>query len=104
MVIRIQPEELESAAREAKPKRWEAMMNTIAEQWLKEGEARGEARTRSAILVRLLKRRFGRLPAGVRKRIDGASQDQLDTWLDAVLDAPEWEAVFRKSPETNRSA
>ena len=104
-VYSIKREELESAAREAKPKRWEAMMDTIAEQWLKEGEARGmelgmargEARTRSAILVRLLKLRFGRLPAVVRKRIDGASQDQLDTWLDAVLDAPELEAVFTKA-------
>ena len=103
-VCSIKREDLESAAREVKPKRWESMMDTIAEQWLKEGEARGEARARSAILSRQLRHRFGRLPAGVRKRIDGASEDQLDTWLDAVLDAPELEAVFRRAPETNRSA
>ncbi len=69
-------------------------MGTIAERWLKEGEARGEARTRTAILARQLEHRFGPLPAGVRKRIDGATQEQLDTWLDTVLDAPELQTVF----------
>ena len=93
-VYSIELEDLASAARKAKPERWEAMMGTIAERWLKEGEARGEARTRTAILARQLEHRFGPLPAGVRKRIDGATQEQLDTWLDTVLDAPELQTVF----------
>ena len=103
-VYSIEPEDLASAARKAKPERWEAMMGTIAEQWLKEGEARGEARTRTAIFARLLEHRFGPLPARVRKRIDGASQKQLDAWLDNVLDAPNLKAVFRKVAGASRNA
>ena len=79
-------------------------MGTIAEDLLRRGEARGielgeargSLRARTEILARLLERRFGPLPARIRKRIDDAAQEQLDAWLEAVLDAPELKAVFRK--------
>ena len=80
-------------------------MGTVAETWTKqaqaEGKARGEARGRAEglaegeakSLTRLLERRFGPLPRPVRDRIAAASLEQLDTWLDAILDAPSLEAV-----------
>ncbi|WP_142105014.1 DUF4351 domain-containing protein [Pseudonocardia cypriaca] len=45
-------------------------------------------------LVRLLSRKFGPLPAGVRKRIDAASSDRLEVWSDRMLDAPTLDEVF----------
>ena len=59
-----------------------------------EGEAKGEVRGRASILNRLLERRFGSLPATVRERVRSASVRELDTWGDAVLEAPTLEAVF----------
>ena len=52
--------------------------NTLAK-----GRAEGEAKS----LTRLLERRFGPLPAAVRSRIDVADLNQLDAWIDRVLDA-----------------
>ena len=117
-VHEMQPAALEEALRAAKPERWEALMGTVAEAWTKralaEGEARGEARGKAEglargeargkaeglaegeakSLTRLLERRFGPLPGPVRDRITAASLEQLDTWLDAILDAPSLEALF----------
>ena len=67
-----------------------------------EGEARGrtegEARGRTSILNRLLERRFGRVPAAFRERVQSASEHEFDAWLDALLDAPTLEAVFEHAP------
>ena len=48
-----------------------------------EGVAEGEAKS----LLRLLERRFGSLPGWARERVSAASLEQLDAWLDGVLDA-----------------
>lgn len=55
-----------------------------------EGRTEGEARA----LLRQLERRFGPLPQSVRERVAAAGLDQLDLWLDRVLDAPDLDAVF----------
>ena len=102
-VYDIERAAFENAARMAKPERWEALVGTIAEEWIKQGEARGlargEARGRSATLARQLERRFGPLPPAARRRIDRATQPELDGWLDAVLNAPTLDAVFRDARE-----
>ena len=59
-----------------------------------EGEARGIAKGRKRDLVRLLERRFGALSDADRARIEGADLDQLDTWIDRVLDVKNLKAVF----------
>ena len=59
-----------------------------------EGEARGLAKGEAKSLIRLLERRFGPLPAAVRSRIDGADLNQLDAWIDRVLDAKSLDAMF----------
>ena len=100
-------EDLERAARIAKPQRWEALMSTIAQEWIKTGEARGEARGRSAglaegeargrakALLQLLEMRFGAVPEGVQTRVLAASPCELETWIGGVLDARDLDAVFR---------
>jgi hypothetical protein len=59
---------------------------TTAEQLRAEGEAR--------VLVRLLTRKFGAVPAAVQQRIDTASLEQIETWCDRVLDATTLDEVF----------
>lgn len=97
---------LTEALRKAKPDRWEAMMSTVAEEWIKrgeargkqlglmEGEARGEARGKAALLLRLIERRFGPAPETVRARISAADSADLDAWADSAIDAPSLDDVF----------
>jgi hypothetical protein len=52
-----------------------------------EGEAKGEAKGKREILLLLLRRRFGRLPAATVARIREANAAQLDRWILRVLPA-----------------
>ena len=58
----------------------ETIENTIRNTIKKEAEAN--------ILVRLLTRRFGPLPKWAKTRVSKANSEQLEKWMDAVLDAP----------------
>ncbi len=95
-----------------------ALMGTLAETWKKEGEARGEARGEAKglaagealgrekglaegeargeakLLMHLLVKRFGPLPEPVIAQIAAGSIDDLDRWVDRVLDAADLAAVF----------
>ncbi|WP_281168731.1 hypothetical protein [Tepidiphilus margaritifer] len=42
----------------------------------------------------MLARRFGPLPEWVQQRLQDATPDALETWLDRVLDAQRLEDVF----------
>ena len=52
-----------------------------------EGKAKGKAEGKAESLKRLLTRRFSVLPDWAAQRIEGASPDQLDAWLDGIFDA-----------------
>lgn len=60
-----------------------------------EGEIKGEIKGKIESLKRLLARRFGSIPDWAEERIKKADGDQLDLWLDAVLDSSSLEALFR---------
>jgi hypothetical protein len=49
--------------------------------------------------MRPLTRRFGPLPAWAIARIDAATIDQLNTWLDNIFDADRLEVLI--GPETD---
>ena len=103
-------DELEQKLAGARAGQTEGIVGTIMEKLRAEGEAKGraegvaegeakgraegEAKGEAKSLTRLLERRFGSLPAAVKARIDGADLDQLDAWIDRVLDATSLEAVF----------
>jgi hypothetical protein len=80
----------------------EGVVSTIAEALIAEGEAKGRAegeasgmaRGKKQDLTRLLERRFGPLSQPIKERIVKARLDQLDAWIDRVLDAESLEAVF----------
>ncbi|MFZ4536861.1 DUF4351 domain-containing protein [Propionivibrio sp.] len=63
--------------------------NAIAEGILL-GEQRGEA----LALQRLLNKRLGPLPAEVAAQISAAGPEQIEAWLDLVLDAADLAAIF----------
>jgi predicted transposase YdaD len=52
------------------------------------GLAEGFVDGRREALVKLLTRRFGPLPADTRRKLNAATIEKLDRWLDNVLDAP----------------
>ena len=80
----------------------EGVVTTIADTLEARGRAEGEilgmVRGRQQDLTRLLQRRFGPLPAGSRDRISKAGTDQLDLWIDRVLDAGSLGEVFGDGP------
>ena len=101
-VYNVTQDELQTTLHEAGYHDLEALVGTIAETLLEQGEARGLAKGRvegkAEILTRLLERRFGPLSGDIRNRISTANLTQLDSWLDAVIDAPELAAVFEAAP------
>ena len=78
--------EILKVARRHFPKE-EPMFRSAADRLKEEGEARGEARGKADTLMRLLVRRFGQVPRTAERRVRQAAADQLDTWLDRILDA-----------------
>ena len=70
----------------------EDIIMTIAEQWKMEGRQEG----RNAILSRLLAKRFGQdvVNLQVQKRLQNASEEELDLWAERILDAQSIEDVF----------
>lgn len=57
------------------------------EELRQKGRQEGRQEGQSAVLSRLLRLRFGILPPWAEARLEGATQTQLETWIDAVLTA-----------------
>lgn len=60
----------------------------------REGREEGRAEGGSALLGRLLTRRFGPLPKSVTERLAHATTGQLEVWAERVLDARTLDDVF----------
>ena len=60
------------------------------QQGMQQGMQQGEA----LALQKLLTIRFGAIPSDTVGRITAASPDQLDAWLNLVMDAPSLASVF----------
>jgi len=59
----------------------------LYEMSLAASEARGEARGKAEVLLKLLQLRFGSLSETTRARVQSATPEQLDAWVDEVLRA-----------------
>ncbi|KFB77375.1 MAG: DUF4351 domain-containing protein [Candidatus Accumulibacter sp.] len=55
---------------------------------------RGKAEGEALALQKLLKKRFGAVPSDVLAKISAASLEQIDAWLDLVLDARSLDDIF----------
>ncbi len=69
------------------------MLAERLEEWAYAYKAEGEA----LALQRLLKKRFGAVPSEVLAKISVASLEQIDGWLDQVLDARSLDDLFGPS-------
>ena len=74
-------------------------MSTTLERGIAEGVAKGRAEGRAEgvaeTLTRLLVKRFGPLTPEQTTKIESATPDQLDAWVDRVFDATSIEGVLR---------
>ena len=61
----------------------------------KEGREQGGREGREALLLRMLARKFGDVPADVAARIHAATTDDLDRWGEALVTATTLESVFQ---------
>lgn len=68
------------------------MLAETVEQWKVEWMARGKAEGLSESLMRILTKRFG--AGNYAIKLQGASFEQLEMWLDRAIDADSVEAVF----------
>ena len=67
---------------------------TLAEKWKAEGEAKGRAEGKAETLRKLLTLKFGVLTEPIARRIAGASEAELDCWIERVLIADTLDAVL----------
>ncbi len=93
--MNLMPLMLEASLRRTKSDRWEALMGTVAEAWLEQGRAEGQA----GIVLRLLELRFGEVPDAARERILGSSASELEAWADAVLGAASLDEALAARPD-----
>ena len=70
------------------------MLAERLEEWAHAYKAEGKAEGEALALQRLLKKRFGAVPSDVLVKISVASLEQIDAWLDQVLDARSLDDIF----------
>jgi len=66
----------------------------FARRYFGQGKAEGKSEGKAELLVRQLTRRFGRISAAARARLDAASPEDLDRWAERFIDAASLEEVF----------
>ena len=74
------------------------MLAERLEEWVHGYEAKGKAEGKALALQKLLSKRFGAVPSEVLEKIAGASPEQMDAWLDRVLEARSLEDLFGPDP------
>jgi predicted transposase/invertase (TIGR01784 family) len=88
---------LSQALEAAHPNVKDAQMTTLAEKWTAEGKAEGraegKAEGKAETLRKLLTLRFGELTEATELRLAGASEAELDCWVERVLTAETLDAV-----------
>ncbi|HCO76785.1 MAG TPA: hypothetical protein DIT50_01065 [Rhodocyclaceae bacterium] len=63
-------------------------------EWFQQGEEKGFYLGELQTLQRQLTKRFGPLPEAVQVRLSTASREEIERWLDRVLDAQTLDEVF----------
>lgn len=74
-----------------------AYVSSVERIGIEKGIQQGEA----LALQKLLTIRFGTIPPDAVGKITTASSDQLDAWLNLVMDAPSLASVFADHPPAN---
>jgi hypothetical protein len=58
------------------------------------GLEQGRAQAKAETLMRMLRRRFGEVPAAIEMRVSAAAVPDIDNWIDALVDGKPLDAVF----------
>ncbi|MDP3876873.1 MAG: DUF4351 domain-containing protein [Methylobacter sp.] len=74
-----------------------AYVSSIERIGIEKGVLQGVVQGESRLLRKLLKQRFGTLPAWVLDKISSAPADDLERWAEALLFESSLEAVFNDS-------
>ncbi|MEI8397288.1 MAG: Rpn family recombination-promoting nuclease/putative transposase [Rhodospirillaceae bacterium] len=90
----VNPPLLRTIIRKVKPEWEDQMLSIAAKEWMAEGRAEGETKGKAVTFRRLLQRKFKTLPSNVEALIQAANGDQLDEWLDRILDAKGFTDIF----------
>lgn len=69
--------------------------NIFARELYEQGEKEGEIK----MLSKLLEKRFGKLPAKVKKKVNAASLEQLEVWTDRLFEIQTLDELFVKQKE-----
>jgi hypothetical protein len=97
LVIASLSEAARKALQSMDPAKYE-YQSEFARRYVAEGEAKGMAKGiaegRAQLLLRLLTRRFGTLPAEVEERVRDTSIDELDACAERLLTAKSLDEVF----------
>ncbi len=88
------PQENQTMATLSERLRAEGMEKGMA-KGMEKGVAVGVETGGRTLLIRQLKRRFGPLNTDALARLDRASQQELETWADRILDARSLNEVFQ---------
>lgn len=72
-------------------------INIDEHPYLREIAAMGEVKGEAGSLLRQIERRLGHVPRSAAERVQGASADDLDRWMDAVCDVPGLDAMALES-------
>jgi hypothetical protein len=69
-------------------------MSGFAERFIQQGKQQGKQEGEAAMLLRLLRLRFGEVPEVMRQKIQSADPQTLLEWSDRVLTATSIEQVI----------
>lgn len=64
------------------------------QEGFQEGRQEGRQESIKQALLRQLQRRFGEQPSALVERVEAASPEQLDPWIDRIVTAASLEQVF----------
>jgi flagellar biosynthesis/type III secretory pathway protein FliH len=64
-------------------------------QGMQQGIQRGKQQGKSALLLRLVKNRFGKIPIWAEEKISTATKTELDEWSDNIFIATTIEELFQ---------
>ena len=68
------------------------------EQGLERGRQEGRENAARQMLSRQIVRKYGAVPDWAQARIDQAGIEQLETWVDAIVDAETVESLLSAAP------
>jgi len=95
----IEEADVRQAVEQTRPEQAEALVMTVAEQWVqrgrKEGRQEGRQEGEALTLLRLIERKFGaEAKEAYRERLEQASGKELARWTDRILEAERIEDLF----------